>query len=65
MGSINEKFLTESLLLIEDKEINLGVFAKYRLTAYAEEYSKKIKDNPERAKRILQKIYAALTKVLK
>lgn len=64
MPKINETFLQEALALINDGDVKLGTFARYTLRSYAEEYSKKIKDDPEAAKRMLQKIQKAVAKIL-
>ncbi len=64
MTKLDEKFLQEALSLLNDNDIRLGMLAKYRLKSYAEEYSKKIKDDPETAKKILQKIHRSISKVL-
>ena len=57
--------MKEALQLINDEEMRLGVLAKYKLKSYAEDYSAKIKDNPENAKKILKKINVAISKILK
>lgn len=65
MASIGEIFLKEALQLIDDEEMRLGVLAKYKLKSYAEDYSNKIQNDPDNAKRILKKINAAISKILK
>ena len=62
--AIEQKFLIEALALLDDDDVKLGMLAKYRLRAYAEEYSKKIKEDPARAKKVLEKIQQAIEKVL-
>ncbi len=64
MGKIEDLFLQEALELINDSDVKLGTFTRYTLRSYAEEYSKKIKDDPETAKRMLQKIQKAIAKIL-
>jgi len=64
MPKLNETFLQEALALINDSDVKLGAFTRYTLKSYAEDYSKKIKDDPETAKRMLQKIHKAVEKIL-
>ena len=64
MAKIDEAFLQEALALINDNDVKLGTLTRYTLRSYAEEYSRKIKDDPAYAKQILLKIQRALVNIL-
>ncbi|MBI4441470.1 hypothetical protein HY639_04845 [Candidatus Woesearchaeota archaeon] len=62
--AIDDKFLQEAMALIQDKDLRLGILAKYKLQSYAEDYSRKIKENPASARKVLLRIHKALAAVL-
>ncbi len=63
--ALDDKFLQEALALLNDNDIKLGMLARYKLKSYAEEYRQKIKEDPETAKKVLEKINKAISKVLR